>query len=133
MTDSELLDRFENATLSGDEFPHREHVRVAWLYLRERPLLEVLGRFPRHLRALATALGAEGLYHETVTWFFLMLVHDRIARRGSCASWDEFARSNPDLLGDSATIMSGHYRPSTWQSRTAKSRFLLPDAGVPRS
>jgi len=131
MTDSEILERFENATLSAADFPHREHVRVAWIYLRERPLVEVLERFPRHLRSFAKALGADGLYHETITWFFLMLVHDRIARNGSDASWEAFSRTNPDLFEQSSSIMNRHYLPSTWQSGTAKERFLLPDgAGI---
>lgn len=127
MTDSELMQRFEAATLSGDEFPHREHVRVAWLYLRDRPLLEVLDRFPRHLRALAEALGAPGLYHETVTWFFLMLVHDRIARSGTGGSWQAFEEGNPDLFERSSSIMERNYRTETWQSALAKERFLIPD------
>ena len=128
LTDGELLARFECATLTGDDFSHREHVRVAWIYLRERPLLDVLERFPRHLRALAIALGADGLYHETVTWFFLMLVHDRIARSRGRLGWDEFERENPDLFERSATIMSRHYAEETWRSATARERFLLPDA-----
>lgn len=128
MTDSELLERFEAATLSGDEFPHREHVRVAWLYLRDRPLLEVLDRFPRHLRALAEALGAHGLYHETVTWFFLMLVHDRIARSGTGGDWRAFEKGNRDLFDPSSTILERHYKKETWQSALAKERFLIPDA-----
>ena len=127
MNDAELMHRFESATLTGDQFPHREHVRVAWLYLREHPLHDVLERFPRHLRALAAALGADGLYHETVTWFFLMLVHDRIARFGCRDSWELFSAENADLLERSSAIMSRHYRPETWQSRVAKERFLLPD------
>ncbi|MFA6957467.1 MAG: hypothetical protein WC538_16470 [Thermoanaerobaculia bacterium] len=128
MTDSELLERFETAALSGEEFPHREHVRVAWIYLRERPLHEVLDRFPRHLRALANALGAAGLYHETVTWFFLMLVHDRIARNSCVESWDRFADANPDLMDRSSEVMTRYYKEQTWQSPLAKERFLLPDA-----
>lgn len=129
LTDSELLVRFDAATLSAAEFPHREHVRVAWLYLRERSLLDVLERFPRHLRALATALGADGLYHETITWFFLMLVHDRIVHDGARDSWAEFAARNRDLLDPSSAIMGRFYRRETWTSASARERFRLPDAG----
>ena len=129
LTDSELLARFENATLSAADFPHREHGRVAWIYLRERSLLEVLERFPRHLRALALALGADGLYHETITWFFLLLVHDRIVRDGARDSWDEFAAGNRDLFDPSSAIMDRFYRRETWTSASARERFRLPDAG----
>jgi hypothetical protein len=54
------------------------------------------------------------------------------ARCESCASWDEFARSNLDLFESISTILNRHYRPSTWQSEAAKARFFLPD-GTGRS
>jgi hypothetical protein len=130
MNDAEIIERFEAATLTGDQFPHREHIRVAWLYLRDRPLLDVLDSYPRRLRALASALGADGLYHETITWFFLLLVYDRIARSAPDGDWETFARKNADLLLPSREILSRHYTPETWQSELAKRRFLLPDAPV---
>jgi hypothetical protein len=132
MTDTDLLERFEATTLSGDEFPHREHVRVAWLYLKERPLLEVLERFPRQLRKLATALGADGLYHETITWFFVILVNDRMSRRGRAESWAAFAAKNPDLFDRSSDVMNRFYEEDTWQSDLARQTFLMPDLGSSR-
>lgn len=133
MTDHELLTRFESATLGKGEFSHRDHVRVAWLYLRDRPLLEALDRFPRGLRHLASTLGADGLYHETVTWFFLLLVHDRIVKGHERDCWETFAAANPDLFSRSSEIMNRFYEPETWQSDAAKRVFILPDRPVAAS
>lgn len=131
MSDAELLERFENATLTADDFPHREHLHVAWLYLRQHPLIEVLDRFPRNLRRLAAALGANSLYHETITWFFILLVHDRMTRGNSSGLWEDFADTNRDLFDRSSVVMNRYYLDSSWRSEIAKKAFILPDR--PRS
>jgi hypothetical protein len=50
LTDQELLERFEDGTLSHEYFHHREHVRAAFLYLTNLPVLEALQSFSRALR-----------------------------------------------------------------------------------
>ena len=39
MTDSEFVDSFEDCTLPSTAFHHRDHVRLAWIYLRRHPPL----------------------------------------------------------------------------------------------
>ena len=94
MTDDELLAKFEAAALAGSEFHHREHVRVAWLYLRHLPLLVAAARFHGGLVRLAAALGVPRLYHATITWAYLLLIHERMARRSAGESWEEFAAAS---------------------------------------
>jgi hypothetical protein len=67
LADHELLDQFERATLPLECFHHAEHVRVAFLYLRERPVLEALQAFSTALQRFAAANGKSKLYHETIT------------------------------------------------------------------
>jgi hypothetical protein len=57
ISDEELLEQFESATLPGECFHHGEHVRVAFLYLSQFPLLQALQRFSAALRRFATAMG----------------------------------------------------------------------------
>ena len=42
MSDDEFLAQFENCTLPFDQWTHRAHVRVAYLYLRRHPFREAL-------------------------------------------------------------------------------------------
>ena len=77
--DAALLAGFETATLA--EFHHRDHVHVAWLYLRREPLLRAVERFSADLRRFAEAKGRPDLYHETVTWAFLFLIYERMGER----------------------------------------------------
>jgi len=65
MTDQELMDQFECGTLPNECFRHREHVRVAFLYLTRYPVVEALEAFSAALQRFAAKHGKPQLYHET--------------------------------------------------------------------
>jgi hypothetical protein len=75
IADAELLAGFTSATLPGAAFGHREHIRVAYLFLRTYPdFAGAAGAFRAALRKFVAALGATDRYHETLTWLYLALV-----------------------------------------------------------
>ena len=117
---------FEACTLPESCFRHRDHIRLAWLYLREQPLAEALMRFSDGLKRYAASLGKAGLYHETITVAYLALVNERMARQNRPGEWAEFADANPDLFSHPAALKS-YYRDATLQSDLAKTVFVLPD------
>jgi hypothetical protein len=127
MTDQELIEQFENGTLPNEGFHHREHVRTAFLYLTKYPVLEALQIFSRTLRRFAEARGKPQLYHQTITWAYIFLIQERMARAGSKQSWEEFARDNADLLMWKDGILTRFYRSETLTSELARTVFLLPD------
>ena len=129
MTDAEFIAKFEACTLPNAEFHHRDHVRMAFLYLSRYPALEAVERFSAALRRFAAANAKPGLYNETVTWAFLFLIRERMAH-ANARSWLEFAGSNPDLLSWESNILKRYYRPETLSSEMAKSTFVLPDSGI---
>jgi hypothetical protein len=109
MTDDELYDAFTAATLKPGEFRHRDHVRVGFLCLRRHGDLAAAAiEFRTSLRRLATALGAPGLYHETLTWAYLILIHARTADHAYATS-DEFLAANADLLDHKSGALAQHY------------------------
>lgn len=127
LADEDLLRRFEDATLPAASFHHREHVRVAWLYLRQEEPVAALSRFSEGLKRFAAAKGATGLYHETITWAYLLLIRERMEREGAGATWGEFAERNPDLLRWKPSILDRYYRPETLGSELARRAFVMPD------
>ena len=127
MTDDEFIGGFEDGTLANESFHHADHVRMAFLYLSRYPALEALRRFSNSLIAFAAAKGRPELYNETITWAFLLLIRERMARAGAQQSWAQFAASNPDLLNWRESILSTYYRTETLSSPLAKSTFLFPD------
>ena len=125
MSDEELIQSFEEATLKS--FHHTDHVRVAFVYLCRYPAVEALERFSIALRRFAEAQGKPKLYHETITWAYLLLIRERMARGGSAQTWDEFARENSDLLTWKPGILARYYRQETLGSELARNTFIFPD------
>jgi hypothetical protein len=130
MTDDEFIAKFEDCSLGNESFHHADHVRVAFLYLCRFPALEALQRFSTSLVRFATAHGKPGLYHETITWAFLLLIRERIARAGQPQTWAEFAASNEDLLSWKDNVLKKYYRDETLYSDLARSTFLFPDKTI---
>lgn len=127
LSDNEFVARFEDTTLSNESFHHRDHVRMAFLYLRRYPALEAIQRFSAALARFAAAKGKPNLYNETVTWAFMFLIRERMARSGGNQPWEEFAAENADLLSWSNNILRRYYREATLKSNLARSTFVMPD------
>ena len=127
MSGDELIAQFESGGTPPQSFHHADHVRLAFAYLSRYPALEAMGRFSDALKSFATAQGKTQLYHETITWAYLLLIRERIARAGRAQTWDEFAERNPDLLVWKGGVLSMLYRQETLDSDLARRIFVLPD------
>jgi hypothetical protein len=130
MTGDELIKQFEDGTTPPDTFHHADHVRLAFEYLCRCSVLEALQRFSDALRRFAAAQGKVRLYHETITWVYLFLIRERIARAGRAQTWEEFAERNPDLLVWNGGAIATLYRQETIDSDLARHTFVLPDRGL---
>ncbi len=127
MTEHEWMVEFEKCTLPNGSFHHADHVKMAFLYLQDYPPLEALSRFSSALMRFAAAQGKPNLYNETITWGFVLLIRERMARAGSPQSWAEFSVSNADLLLWDNNILKKYYFSETLSSELAKRVFLFPD------
>ena len=77
--------------------------------------------------AIARFTAAQGnpqLYHETITWAFLLIIHERIER--APAEWDAFIRDNADLLQWKPSVLEMYYPAEVLQSELARRVFVLP-------
>ncbi len=127
MNDNELVEKFENCILAGADLNHRNHVRLAWLYLQRFKPLEALAHFSENLKKFAAAHGQANIYHETITFAYFFLIHERINQNEEPQSWEEFAAANPDLLTWQEGILTKYYQAETLASDFARSVFVLPD------
>lgn len=131
MTDDQLVAAFEGCTICNEEFHHQDHVRMGFLYMSRFPGLEGIRRFSDGLERLAAVSGKPSLYHETITWAFLLLIRERLARAlqrgGRLPIWEEFAADNKDLLRGKDHVLKEYYRDETLRSELARKTFLLPD------
>ena len=123
---SELLDKFLDATLPADQFHHAQHLEVAWMFVQRHGMPAALTEFTIAIKRFANAKGATGLYHETITWAFLLLIADRQARKPADA-FDVFAADNPDLFSWKPSILDRYYSKDLLSSDLARRAFLMPD------
>jgi hypothetical protein len=127
LSDHALLDVFERGALDPAKFEHRHHVRVAWLFLRQLPLPIALERITAGIRRFTQALGQPERYHETITWAFTFVIHDRV-QDAPAATWDEFVAANPDLLNwGPVSVLDRYYERETLFSERARRAFVMPD------
>jgi hypothetical protein len=124
--EARLFDRFVDTTLPAEAFRHQQHVHVAWLFVRKHGMPAALAEFTTAIKHFADAKGATGLYHETITWAFLLIIADRQARRPA-DSWEDFAAANADLLTWQPSILNRYYSKELLASDLARQTFLMPD------
>jgi len=124
MTEEELIEGFEGCTLPNGSFHHPDHVHIVWSYLHRMPFAAALERFQTSLKRFAAHHGKPGLYHETITCAYVVLVNQRM-REGE--TWQAFAERNPDVLTWRPSILDRYYRRETLDSDLARRVFVLPD------
>ena len=122
----DLLDKFLDTSLPTEEFHHAQHVNVAWLFVRKYGMPAALAEFSSGLKRFADAKGATGLYHETITWAFLLLIAERQAR-APAETWEAFDAANPDLRVWKPSILERYYSKELLSSELARKTFVMPD------
>jgi hypothetical protein len=105
-------------------FGHREHLELAWSYLREYPPDEATEVMSAAIKHVAHQHGAGRKYHETVTraWLHLVAVH--------CQRWGEdtfqrFLERNEDLLN--GRLLTHFYSRELILSDRARAAWIDPD------
>jgi hypothetical protein len=123
VADTSFLRSLRDGTLAS--LSHDDHVRYAWLVLQRAPLLSALEEVRRDLRAFAVSKGKPEVFHETITWAFTLLIHERIQRGMGGSSWRDFLARNLDLRSG-LTALRELYDPDVLDSELARRTFVLP-------
>lgn len=127
LDDAELVARFEAAALPPADYRHREHVRIAFAMLLDTDLADAAKRFRSALQGYVAAIGAAARYHETLTWAYLALIHQRMDAGADPDSLAFLAR-NPDLLDHRGGALARHYDVAAiTASPIARRVFVLPE------
>ena len=125
-SDREFLAAFESCSLRPAEFRHRDHLRLAYIYLTLHELDAALSVMRTGLHRFLAHVGAPpSKYHETVTRAWLLAVEHFMREAAPTASFEEFAAAAPRLFAHDA--METHYTPELLWSDIARQRFVEPD------
>jgi len=129
LSDDELWLAFGASQLPAQDWTHRAHLRVAWLFLQRYPLDEA------HLlmRVGIIRLNAShGLietpsrgYHDTLTRLWLTLIASLMPRSPDAPSSDAFVDRHAGSLGKDAVLR--HYSRERLASVQARAMVVEPD------
>src|SRR3954468_7606551 len=108
LDDATFLGRFERLEITPGEFTHREHLRLAFVMLRDADFGDGAVRFRAAFRRFTSNFGATAKYHETLTWAYLALVAQALHERAYASSFELLA-DRPDLLDHRGGTLSRHY------------------------
>jgi hypothetical protein len=125
LTDSEFVRMFETCELPNECFHHRDHIRLAWIYLQRYGELEAGRQMGQAIRNFAAHHGKSDKYHETLTVAWLRLVQSAIARTPQAAKIEDLSIAAPELL-DKRTIEK-FYSPAALASDKARTSWVEPD------
>jgi hypothetical protein len=117
---------FETCGIAAEQFDHRAHVRLAYIYLCDQEVEEAFSSMKQSLLGFLRHLGiGEARYHETITRSWVMAVAHFMALSPACRSAAAFIDHNPVLLD--TRIMLSHYSAEVLFSATARAEFVAPD------
>lgn len=137
MTDDEkFVAEFEAGRWPLAQWHHRDHIKLAYLYLKKYPLEQAVARVSAGIKAHNAARGvAEGPrqgYHETMTQAWMRLVHFTLSEYGPEETADAFYEHSPHLSQKNA--LRYFYSPEAFIAPRSKYEFVEPDlTPFPRS
>lgn len=124
MEEREFIRRFEDLSLTADEFNHRGHLWLGWLYIRDCSLRKASQRLNAGIKAFARSLGAEHKYNYTLTTTFTCAIKSRFKKD---QTFEQFLNANEDLVTNAMQIIQTHYSPELLKSVEARSSLVAPD------
>jgi len=127
LADREFQQRFMANGMAPAQFHHREHLRLAYIFLVQHGSAEAA--YPAFRDALQSFLRHHGIdpakYHATLTQAWLLAVLHFMEISAPLASADAFLGSNTVLLDPA--IMLTHYSRDLIKSEQARAGFVEAD------
>jgi hypothetical protein len=123
--DTAFLQAFESGTLPNGAFHHRDHLRLAWLYLRRDGPELGAARVVDGIRQFAAAHGAADRFHETLTRFWIGLVRHVDEAFPGAERFDDLLARYPPMADKN--LIYRHYSAETLAERVGRNGWLQPD------
>lgn len=117
---------FEAGEIAPDAFSHRDHLRLAYVYLADADVDAAHGRMRSALIGFLDRHGITATkYHETMTRAWILAVRHFLEKTDTASSADEFIDAHPEMLDPA--IMLTHYSAGRLFSDEARADFVEPD------
>ncbi|MGZ4307717.1 MAG: hypothetical protein ACXVSL_22960 [Solirubrobacteraceae bacterium] len=122
LTDAEFLDALANRSLS--RFSHRDHLRMAFVYVRRDGLDGLAVSCRDSIKLIAAAHGEPDRYHETRTSAWASLVATA-AIELPAATFEQLLAARPDLMR--SDLLERYYSAERLNSQGARIAWTEPD------
>ena len=124
-SDEDFLRAFEDLSFPVNQFHHREHIRVAWLYLRSSDATRAAERMSAGIRRFANHHGATQKYHHTQTLAWMRLVAVALVETPEGYNFMQFLSDHPELADKS--LLAKYYSAELLQTNGAREGWVEPD------
>ncbi len=124
-SDQDFLRAFEELSFPAELFHHREHIRVAWLYLKSTDASRAAELMSEGIRRFANHHGATQKYHHTVTLAWMRLVAAALVVTPEEHAFERFLSAHPELTDTS--LLAKYYSKELLQSAGAREGWVEPD------
>jgi hypothetical protein len=123
--DDDFLRAFEDLSFPADLFRHREHIRVAWLYLKSSDASRAAERMAAGILRFANRHGATQKYHHTLTLAWMRLVAAALVETPEDYSFEQFIAERPEL--SDKNLLAKYYSSELLQTAAAREGWVDPD------
>ena len=132
LEDQVFVTQVENCRFPADRFRHADHIRLAWIYLRQEEYGIAEERMRKSIERLARHAGADTKYHETLTIAWMRLVGAALQLSSRIDRFADFAGAHAWLLDKEAVFE--FYSRLRLMSDLARKSWVEPDCKpLPRS
>lgn len=126
LDDAAFLAAIARCEFPAAAFDHRQHLRLAWLHLRQAPLQAAIENCCADLARFAAHHGATTKFHRTVTEALLRLMASGGAA-DEALGWPAFLQRNTALVTDARALIGRHYSPTLLARPEARLSYQPPD------
>jgi hypothetical protein len=124
-SDEEFLRAFEDLSFPADSFHHREHIRVAWLYLKSSDATRAAERMSEGIRRFANHHGATQKYHHTLTLAWMRVVAAALVETPEGYAFEQFLTAHLELKD--TKLLNKYYTKEVLQTVAAREGWVEPD------
>jgi hypothetical protein len=124
-SDEDFLRAFEDLSFPAELFHHREHIRVAWLYLNSSDASRAAERMASGILRFANHQGATQKYHHTITLAWMRLVAAALVETPEGETFEQFLAAHPELNGKD--LLFTYYSKELLQTAAARERWVEAD------
>jgi len=124
-SDEDFLRAFEDLSFPADRFHHREHIRVAWLYLKSSDATRAAERMGAGILRFANHHGATQKYHHTLTLAWMRLVAAALVETPVGYNFAQFLSDHPELADKN--LLAKYYSQKLLQTNAAREGWVETD------